>query len=299
MSVMNHASPAGTSGCVLILGPDRSGTSLTANIINELGIPVKNDLPADLYNEKGYWEEEELQFINSKLIEYLGTISRGNPPRIPKGWQFSKDLAYLRASAESVVTRKMKGEKRWGWKDPRLCITLPFWRPILGERVDYLICVRNPLAKAMSEIKRDSRMSFQSAIRLWLIYTGQALINTRNEQRRLLVYYEDYFDSNSQQIRKIAQFLSLDDANVNPAASIVNADLKHHESSIDDLMGSMEVPYGVKLLYLWLLEGKRNQIKIEEATDILSSDESILQPVWQVPWYGRPFYYAKSKIRGI
>ena len=31
----------------------------------------------------------------------------------------------------------------WGWKDPRTCLTLPFWQDVIGS-IRYVICIRNP-----------------------------------------------------------------------------------------------------------------------------------------------------------
>jgi hypothetical protein len=55
------------SKIVFVLGPDRSGTSLTASISHELGVPFKGELQADAHNERGHWEEKSFKALPRSL----------------------------------------------------------------------------------------------------------------------------------------------------------------------------------------------------------------------------------------
>ncbi len=79
-----------------------------------------------------------------------------------------------------------------GLKDPRLSITLPFWKELLPSDTKYLICVRNPLDVAKS-MKRAYGIDQSRGEEVWLSYTLNAIMNTMNE-RRMFVIYDDYFE---------------------------------------------------------------------------------------------------------
>jgi hypothetical protein len=46
----------------------------------------------------------------------------------------------VRERAVAVVRELAVPGRRWGFKDPRRIVLLPFWQPLVGE-MDYLICV--------------------------------------------------------------------------------------------------------------------------------------------------------------
>ncbi len=90
-----------------------------------------------------------------------GTNSRGRAP----GWETSPDFAPLRRRARDVIAAEFGGRKLWGWKDPRTCVTLPFWQRLL-PRLHYVICLRNPIDIARSLEKRDG-FALEKSIQLW------------------------------------------------------------------------------------------------------------------------------------
>ena len=79
----------------------------------------------------------------------------------------------------------------WGWKNPRNCLTLPFWQRFLPP-MRYLICLRNPLDVAASLERRDG-FSLEKSVDLWLTYVMSAVQHTAGRPR-LFVFYEDVMD---------------------------------------------------------------------------------------------------------
>jgi len=58
---------------VFILGMHRSGTSMLAQALDRLGIPIPGSLlPATADNPNGYWEPRELVSPNNKTLQALG-----------------------------------------------------------------------------------------------------------------------------------------------------------------------------------------------------------------------------------
>src|SRR6516162_6096727 len=124
-----------------LLGMHRSGTSLIARIINLLGVslgPKEHLMKPLLENPRGFWEHTALTGINEEILAKLG----GNwhePPAFPAGWERSPQFADLRRRARALIEADFNTVDSWGWKDPRNCLTLPFWQSILPA-IHYVIC---------------------------------------------------------------------------------------------------------------------------------------------------------------
>ena len=150
---------------VCVLGMHRSGTSVATRLMNLLGV----DLGAEEHllgprpdNPKGFWEYKPILDLNEEILGRLG----GNwhePPPLPPGWEMAAELADLRQKARDLVARTFASAD-WGWKDPRTCLTLPFWKQILPPAL-YIICLRSPVEVAASLQKRDG-FSVEKSIRL-------------------------------------------------------------------------------------------------------------------------------------
>ena len=59
----------------------------------------------------------------------------------------------MRAKAQ-LLSGDFVGQSVWGWKDPRNCLTLPFWQSLLPH-LKTIIIIRNPLEVAYSMHKRN------------------------------------------------------------------------------------------------------------------------------------------------
>jgi hypothetical protein len=245
---------------VCVLGMGRSGTSLTTRVIGMLGIelgPADTMLPAHpLDNLHGYWEQAAIKNLNDDLLAELGG-TWNQPPSLQQGWHRDARLAQLRQRARNIADRHIVEGTRWGWKDPRTSLTLPFWRDIVGEML-YVICFRSPTEVADSLLARDPGLHpRQDTMSLWLRYSGEALCNTAGE-RRLLVSFEDWFDRPEQQLERLAGFLSNGDRDdcpdgwMNQALAFLDEKARHHESRATKVVADNSVPADVRLFYIAL-----------------------------------------------
>jgi Sulfotransferase family len=241
---------------VCILGAHRSGTSLTANVINVLGVELgpEDELmpPQPAQNPAGFWEHEGLVQLNEDVLASVSErpIRGGQGWREtilpPDDWHCRASLAPLRYRARELLSRAFGGSGRWGWKDPRTSLTLPFWQ-LLVPHLKYVICVRHPLDVASSLYHRDGMLE-QEALDLWLRYSAAAVVHTR-DRPRIFVAYERWFDSWRTQLERLARFLGIEDAaegrHVAAAVRVeVDAELWHHRSDVD-----AELPPDVRSLY--------------------------------------------------
>ena len=140
----------------------------------------------------------------------------------------------------------------WGWKDPRTCLTLPFWQDVIGS-IRYVICIRNPDAVFASLSRRD-HMSSEKAERLWLTHVQSSLAHTSG-QPRLFVFYDDIMHDWAPEVRRIAAFIGrperADDPDVLAAVgTFLERELCHHRMTIEDLAADQQVSFAATGLIL-------------------------------------------------
>jgi hypothetical protein len=252
------------SAGVVILGPDRSGTSVTASVAAALGAKVSHGSRADEFNPRGYWENEEITRINEKICTYLGV----NPTWVPPpefDWTGFRPIRRLLPTATTLV-RKLESDPLWACKDPKFSITLPFWKPLFSGQVKYLICLRNPLSVARSLNHRDG-FKISTSSRYWFLWMRNALMGTSGE-KRLIVRYEDYLqDSGRDPIRRIAGFLDLQ--NLDAASGLFSASLDHASATDLDAARSSGLRAETRSLYSLLRETESGQQSGDAATESL------------------------------
>lgn len=215
------------STVVCVLGMSRTGTSLTTRVLSLAGVylgPEEELLGKDLHqlagegevvmtrvretNPEGFWEHYRLMRLNEAILRKLGGNWR-EPPSFPRGWESSEELAPEREEARTLLAESFGSHEVWGWKDPRNCLTLPFWQALIPD-MRYVICLRNPVDVAASLHRRDG-ISFEVAVDLWLTYLVAALVNTAGHPR-LLVAYESHFDDPLGVATRLAEFAGCDGA---------------------------------------------------------------------------------------
>jgi hypothetical protein len=249
---------------VSVMGATRSGTSLTINLLNKLGFYVEDDhRPPDKFNEQGYGESERLRRINDKIfaIYKSGEIE----PLLPPDWLEDPRIVQLHEEAKQLIS-DMNAHGEWAWKAPPLTLTFPFWEPFLPENHCCLICVRNPLATMKSGVAYGRTP--EQAVISWFLRNLGAIRNT-SKQRRYFVFYEDYFNSDSNQLQEIATFVGKGDK----TANLVSTDLKHFDFTVKDVLQSDELTTDAKLLYLLLLQGKRNPEVFQMVSQVADENE--------------------------
>ena len=135
----------GTEG-VLVLGMHRSGTSVVAGTLHLLGLATC--APEDLitgmpWNPAGHWESRSLSRLDDRLLDEMRR-AWWYPP--PSGATYADVTSGLATAPETAADlfRRTYTSMPWVWKDPRLCLLLPFWREALGEAVAAVVVHRDP-----------------------------------------------------------------------------------------------------------------------------------------------------------
>lgn len=95
------------------------------------------------------------------------------PPKMPDGWVHSDAARAVIPSADAAVAR-LGSPDVLAWKDPRACVTLPFWLERLPARPVVVFVHRHPVEVADSLTARNG---FRRALglALWERYNAAAL----------------------------------------------------------------------------------------------------------------------------
>jgi hypothetical protein len=167
---------------VVVLGMHRSGTSLATELAALLGLDVGRGpvVPATEGNPRGHWESAVLRDVNDDLLARLGGNWAG-PPALANGWERDTALDGVRGDAGRAFAAVYGSGGPWVWKDPRNCVTLPFWERALDMRPPVLLVHRNPLAVADSLRERDE-LSRPVSLALWERYVRDSLHNARGHR---------------------------------------------------------------------------------------------------------------------
>lgn len=247
--------PRAVSRTVCVVGFHRSGTSLTARVLNVLGVHLGDEAellgPQEADNARGYWEPTWMNDLNEEVLDALGT-TWWRPLGADPGWEKAPELAPLRERALHLLEEKLGDAPVRGWKDPRSTLTLPIWKPPDAE-LRYVLCVRNPIdAIASLQRRPEPTLPVREWGRLWLEYMGRGVLNTA-DRPRLVVFYEDFFTDAAAQVRRLVDFLELDPGaeRIAAAEALVERDLRHHTTAAGELAAT-GIPAGTRALYLGL-----------------------------------------------
>jgi hypothetical protein len=212
-------SPGSSSGTgVIILGMHRSGTSLAAEIAYRWGAYIDTSLLIETNdgNPRGYWEHRHLVELNDKLLAMVHSSWKVPPTEEGRKHltRLAKDGSF-RDRALSLLETLNPNQTVWLWKDPRLCILLPFWKEIWGSVV-YLVPIRDPMAISSSLCARGD-FSVPSALLLWQKYMSTVISDDDVLSKAFFFSYEELLRDSSKVCDRICRFLDkntgMDDQN--------------------------------------------------------------------------------------
>jgi hypothetical protein len=129
----------GSNKTLVILGMHRSGTSLTANWIHEMGLNLGEDLLGpDSSNKKGHFEDKDFLNFHESILRKHGLHRSGlRLKEKPKIVLSKTDREKL---SEIIQSKNLKSQ--WGFKEPRTCLFLEYYRELLPDAF-YFIVFRN------------------------------------------------------------------------------------------------------------------------------------------------------------
>ena len=238
---------------VCIIGTPRSGTSLTARILNIAGVylgPDDDMVPAGRWNPTGFWENRRVAALNRRLLKSLERNSAA-PPRLPPGWAGSDGLAGEREEARALLSETFDGHRLWGWKEAGGTLVLPFWQQLLPD-MRYVICLRNPVDVAASAAGIEGLTESQ-ALAAWPGHLAAALAYTTG-RLRIFVNYDDYLHARRQTVERLWRFIGNEsgptEAEVHRLEAPIDENLLHHRTPLPEALRDDRLPLETNSMYL-------------------------------------------------
>lgn len=139
---------------IITLGMHRSGTSLVSSIVSRLGVNVGDKLlGAHPSQRHGHWEDVDFYELNMDILKSAGGNWSSPPPErriLEQGPKFN-------ARIKNLVSQKSK-RKKFSWKDPRTCLTIPLYLPHLTAP-RFILVYRDTRGIVSSLLKRSGGTS--------------------------------------------------------------------------------------------------------------------------------------------
>ena len=224
---------------ICILGMHRSNTSMVTRLLNICGAYIGEE--KDLYSSKsdnptGHWEHLEVIDINNKILKKF----HGEWDIIPHfsdDWEKEKDLDDLKDRAKRFIKTMDSKSDVWVIKDPRMCLTLPFWNSLIPD-MKLIITIRNPYDIAES-LKKRNKMDIEIGLSLWQNYWSQ-MINSVIRKDKIFTLHTDFFKDWKKEIKKILRFvdckgLSYKDKK-KEISEFIQPGLNHHNTKKKDIL---------------------------------------------------------------
>jgi len=216
---------------VLVLGMHRSGTSVLAELLHDLGVWM---FPAR--DRSNYAESRLFQNVDNRLLRRWGAtwfrigpaLGRlGDPAQVQAAAATVRRAMRLRLVIQHFGVDYLRAASQdrygaWGFKDPRATVLFPVWdRVFPGARVLHIL--RDGRDVALSILRREGRPAktspvlallrggFPAAFALWEEYVREGL---RHEEalgeRCLRLRYEDFQVAPEEHLRRVLAHVGMD-----------------------------------------------------------------------------------------
>jgi len=219
---------------LVVLGMHRSGTSLVAGLLRQMGAhigPVEAEQKV-LESDEVHWEGSSLTWINDEMLRAAGGRWDAPPPSVA-----GSVLDILRARR---FLWEFAGATIAGVKDPRMCLTYPVWRRVLPTH-SIICCVRHPMNVARSLAAREG-WPVARGLDLWLEYNR--CLSVHIDSGRTVYWFN--FDDGGEAIRKLVLSLSRDHRQLRADDRLreqYQAEIHHHRTNAGSLPLEVESLY--------------------------------------------------------
>jgi hypothetical protein len=213
-----------TDSPIIIAGMHRSGTSLLARIVSEMGVHMGDQLDS-------HHESVLFKHINKQLLLDAGASWNRPEPFLDR----LKEEGFIEYQVQRVLTwfseglsryGRVEGNRCWGWKDPRNTLTLPVWLAAFPQ-AKLVFIERHGIDVALSLQRREVRRipftllgraserlmfppSLMTGYELWYTYCRVARELQRNFSNWTSLRYEDLISEPERPITILQEFLGLD-----------------------------------------------------------------------------------------
>jgi len=234
------------STSVIVLGMHRSGTSCLAGLLEESGVYLGNVSKKNPFNLKGNHENADIVSLNDSVLRYNNS-NWHTPPLNNIKWNDE----HCDKRDDILNNFKEVDCQCWGFKDPRVVFTLPFWLEEI-KNPHFVGTFRHPLSVAQSIHARNNQLSIEYGLQVWLKYNLSLLAFYKKKSFPLISFDvdgEEYLESIQGSLKYLG-FSGEDEKSM----TFFDEKLRHNKSI--DL--SYELPSEVKDVYRQLISRYNN-----------------------------------------
>ena len=237
----------------LILGSGRSGTSMVAGTLAQSGYFMGDQLiPARDGNPKGFFEDATVNRINEEILaqvlpkrpRFFGRYFFKYRPLYGQRWLAKVPIKTTINSGKYLTNQIdiLTKNEPFCFKDPRLCYTLPVWKPYLKNVV--FICVfRDPISTVNSIIKevkyerhlQHFNISSRQALEIWTLMYQHILQAHHSEGEWLFLHYNQVLSGNG--LEKLASVTG------------ASVDYSFPEKSLQRSQSNHSIPKNAEIIY--------------------------------------------------
>jgi hypothetical protein len=220
----------------------RSGTSAVCAALAASGVSFGSQLldPMAGVNDEGFWEDARVVELNEQLLALAHSTWFAPDPGIANIEWGSIEYDSLRAAAIDILKGGFGASSPQAVKDPRLCLTLPFWLACceqLDIRVGVCAVNRAPLEVARSLEHRDG-FPIGYGLRLYLRYR-QCMVKSLPPKDTFYIRYDELLLDPSCAIANVAEKFQL--ALQVGMATAVRGELRHQFADAGSAQDALEL----------------------------------------------------------
>jgi len=209
---------------IFIVGMHRSGTSLVTGLLHKCGLYLGNNLLMGARdNPKGHFEDREFIRINNQILfSNFGDWKRPPDRLVYKQHIIDRAKSFLSGFPEDGVC---------GFKDPRLCLTFPFWHHIIDPEPVKVVYVHRPVSEIAASLKKRNNIPLDKGKKLAETYISRAEKAIKNTGVWTTdVYFHDFFKPGWKvKLCYLCSILDLEfPKNPNKIESFIDERLWHH-----------------------------------------------------------------------
>ncbi|MEL7359557.1 MAG: sulfotransferase [Cyanobacteria bacterium J06560_6] len=186
---------------LLVAGMHRSGTSLTASMLQAAGVDIgKHLIGPGNGNRMGHFEDVEVCSLHCDILEAQGIHKDGwAVPRqvdvAPRFKDRARRLYQLKERCQQKKALTCNKPSVWGWKDPRTALFLNFWYRQIPD-AKFVFVYRKPWEVVQSLTERGDiaiAQNPQLAITAWLVYNSAIFSFYQQNAARCFLFSVDSF----------------------------------------------------------------------------------------------------------
>lgn len=188
----------------VVLGMHKSGTTLVSQILHRSGIEMgeAGDVDGD-YDRGVFHERSAFRELNQAILGF------GDPAWVhpaPRDLRMSNEH---RRQMRDLIQKAGARAQRWGFKDPRTCLTYPLWEEELPPH-KAIVVYRSP-EEVWQHMDRHplKRWRVWPAVRAWCDHNAPLVELVESGRRETLVLSFERLVSSPEEFERLAKFVGV------------------------------------------------------------------------------------------